>query len=66
MVSETSVPKTMGTAPEGLFFPLSISLPVIALVRLALNVYQNTDGTGPVARRERLGGLLNLYYREAT
>jgi hypothetical protein len=25
----------------------------------------DTDGLGPVARRERLGGLLNFYYREA-
>ena len=25
----------------------------------------DTDGIGPVARRERLGGLLNFYYREA-
>jgi hypothetical protein len=28
-------------------------------------ISQDTDGIGPVARRERLGGLLNLYYREA-
>jgi putative transposase len=26
---------------------------------------QDTDGLGPVARRERLGGLLSFYYREA-
>jgi len=25
----------------------------------------DTDGIGPVARRERLGGLLGFYYREA-
>ena len=25
----------------------------------------DTDGIGHVARRERLGGLLNFYYREA-
>jgi hypothetical protein len=25
----------------------------------------DTDGIGPIARRERLGGLLNFYYREA-
>jgi hypothetical protein len=25
----------------------------------------DTDGIGPVARGERLGGLLNFYYREA-
>jgi putative transposase len=28
-------------------------------------VFQDTDGVGPVARRERLGGLLSFYYREA-
>jgi transposase InsO family protein len=28
-------------------------------------ISQDTDGIGPVARRERLGGLLNFYYREA-
>jgi hypothetical protein len=28
-------------------------------------ISQDTDGLGPVARRERLGGLLNFYSREA-
>jgi hypothetical protein len=28
-------------------------------------ISQDTDGLGPVARRERLGGLLSFYYREA-
>jgi hypothetical protein len=28
-------------------------------------ISQDTDGFGPVARRERLGGLLSFYYREA-
>jgi putative transposase len=29
------------------------------------DISQDTDGLGPVARRERLGGLLSFYYREA-
>jgi hypothetical protein len=28
-------------------------------------ISQDTDGLGPVARRERLGGLLSFYFREA-
>jgi hypothetical protein len=28
-------------------------------------ISQDTDGLGRVARRERLGGLLSFYYREA-
>jgi putative transposase len=28
-------------------------------------IFQDTDGAGPVACRERLGGLLSFYYREA-
>ena len=28
-------------------------------------ISSDTDGMGPVARRERLGGLLNFYNREA-
>jgi hypothetical protein len=28
-------------------------------------ISQDTDGAGPVARHERLGGLLSFYYREA-
>ncbi len=28
-------------------------------------IFPDTDGLGPVARRERLGGLLGFYYREA-
>ena len=39
MVSETGTPKTIGTAPEALFIPLSISFPVCALSRLVAKVY---------------------------
>jgi hypothetical protein len=39
MVSETGPPKTIGTAPEALFIPLSISFPVCALSRLVAKVY---------------------------
>ena len=43
MVSETTAPKTMGTAPVALFFPPSISFPVAALASVAVNVYGSVE-----------------------